>query len=401
MRRSFVYSTASFFAFLGIVFIPVPFNLFKKQLSITDFLFGDLIGFVSKNVFRTQLSDTHVYSDTRAMYVLVLILFILSILVTAILSTLKAWRKHKDRVLKFIYLLVCYYLALQLLKYGADKIFKNQFYLPEPNTLYTPTGKVPRDLLYWSSMGTSHFYNVFLGAIEVIAALFLLIKRTRLIGLLVSLFIMLNVLAVNFGFDISVKLFSLLLIFYIIYLLEPYVKSLSQFFFSKTPATVTQFVNKERLVKNRLLSTFLKWFATGIILLEAFYPFMRSGNFNGDKAKRPYMHGAYEVQQFIAGADTLQPNKFPVKRFFIHKDNYMIFQGDNDEMVDYKLVYDTGKQQYVLVDYNMKNEPIWLKYNAADSTLQVSFRLNQLTGKALDWRKLPALQKEFHWTVDE
>ena len=400
MKRSFIYSTASFFAFLCILFIPFPFYLTRIQLKITESLFGPLIGFVSKNIFGRPLANTQVHSDTRAMYVLVLILFILSIVVSVVLLQVKSWEKYKERVLKIIYLLVCYYLALQLLKYGLDKVFKNQFFLPEPNTFYTPMGKVPRDLLYWSSMGTSHFYNVFLGLVEVIAALLILIRRTRLVGLLISFFIMINVVAVNFGFDISVKVFSLLLLFLTIYLLVPWLSSLYQFFFTRRAIEAKQPANNTIVFKNRFVSASLKWFAVGIILLEAFYPFFRSGNYNDDLAKRPPMHGAYEVKQFIAGSDTLAPAGFPVKRFFIHRDSYMIFQDQQDEMIDYKLVYDAGKKEYVLVDYNMKKEPVWLEYNTADSTLQVSFRLNQLTGKALDWRKLPALKKEFHWTVD-
>ena len=41
---------------------------------------------------------------------------------------------------------VAWFLALQLLQYGFDKVFKHQFYLPEPNTLYTPLGLLPPDL---------------------------------------------------------------------------------------------------------------------------------------------------------------------------------------------------------------------------------------------------------------
>src|SRR5205085_9499653 len=116
-----------------------------------------------------------------------------------------------------IYQLFIYYLCLQLLKYGVDKIFKNQFYLPEPNTLFTPAGMLDKDILYWSTMGTSYGYNIFLGSLEIAAALFILIKRTRLIGLLLSLGILINVTEVNFGFDISVKLFSLFLLFFNLY----------------------------------------------------------------------------------------------------------------------------------------------------------------------------------------
>ena len=50
--------------------------------------------------------------------------------------------------------------------------------------------------------------------LEILAAVLILIKRTRLMGLLLSLGILINVVAVNFGFDISVKLFSLFFFFF-------------------------------------------------------------------------------------------------------------------------------------------------------------------------------------------
>jgi hypothetical protein len=404
MKRGFVKQVASFFVLFCIVFIPFPFNLTWVQFSVTESVFGDLIGFVSKNIFGYPLTNTEVHSDTIAMYVLVLILFILSILVAIILSNLKSWARYKDKVLKIIYRLACYYLALQLLKYGLDKVFKNQFYLPEPNTLYTPMGRIPKDLLYWSSMGTSRFYNIFLGSLEALAAIFILIKRTRLVGLLLSLFIMINVVAVNFGFDISVKLFSLLLLFLTLYLLAPYIKSLYQFFFTHHAVTGKPTAGPAVLIQNRFLSACLKWFVVGIIFLEAFYPFIKTGNFNGDKTARPYMHGAYEVTRYISGSDTLEPASFPVKRFFIHRDSYMIFQNREDEMTDYKLSYDIDKYEYVLTDYQLHKTPIHFNYNKSDSVLILQYsnggKAYQLAGKALDWRKLPAVQKNFHWTVD-
>ena len=416
MKRGFVKQVASFFALFCIVFIPFPFYIGNilysvvdyffdiKAESLTELLFGDLIGFVSKNIFGIPLTNAHIHSDTVAMYVLVFVLLILAVLIGLLVQQIKQWAIYRDKVLRFIYLLVCYYLALQLLKYGLDKVFKNQFYLPEPNTLYTPMGRIPKDLLYWSSMGTSHLYNVFLGSMETLAALFILIKRTRLVGLLLSLFIMINVVAVNFGFDISVKIFSLLLLFLTFYLLAPYIKSLYQFFFTHHAVTGKSTAGPAVLIQNRFLSASLKWFAVGLIFLEAFYPFIKTGNFNGDKAARPYMHGAYKVTRYISGPDTLQPASFPVKRFFIHKDSYMIFQNREDEMTDYKLSYDIDKYEYVLTDYQMHKIPIRFNYNEADSVLTLQYsnggKAHQLAGKALDWRKLPVLRNSFHWTVD-
>ena len=132
MKRRFAHTVASFFAFFCVLFIPFPFNIITVQVSITDFIFGKLIGTIASTVFGKTLSDTRVYSDTVSMYILVLVLFIFAILVSVVLLKIKKWRLYREKVLSFFYSLFVFYLALQLLKYGVDKIFKNQFYLPEP-----------------------------------------------------------------------------------------------------------------------------------------------------------------------------------------------------------------------------------------------------------------------------
>lgn len=403
MKRSFAYTVASFFAFFGVLFIPFPFNITTVQVSITDFIFGKLIATTFSAVFGKTLSDTRVYSDTVSMYILVLLLFILAIILSLFLLRIKKWDINWERVFGFLYCLLFYYLALQLLKYGVDKIFKNQFYLPEPNILYTPLGRVDKDLLYWSSMGTSHFYNVFLGSLEVLAAVFILIKRTRLFGLLMSLAILLNVVAVNFGFDISVKLYSFFLLFLTSYLLIPYCSRLYSLFSGKVVSS-GQITDNSMVGKKTILSAFLQWFAIGLIAVEVFYPFIKEGNFNGDRSGKPALHGAYEVKQMIAGTDTLTDDKFPLKRFFIHKDSYMIFQDQEDGMQDYKLSYDKTKNIYVLSDYDFKQTLISLNYLPTDSLLTMKYsregKDHEITGKAVHWRKLPILRKGFHWTVD-
>jgi len=403
MIRSFIKTVASYFILLCVIFIPFPFNITKIQLAITDFIFGRLIGAVAKNIFSKSLSNTHVYSDSISMYILLLLFLILSIIITVVLLQVKKGSQYKERIFAFIYQLALYYLVLQLLKYGADKIFKNQFYTPEPNTLFTPLGKIDKDLLYWSSMGSSYGYNVFLGMLEALAAVFILIKRTRLLGLLLSFGILLNVIAVNFGFDISVKLFSLFLLFVNIYLLFPYCNKLYQLFLQ--PKNIFQPENLSPvLLKKTLASYFIQWLAIGIICLEVFYPFINSSNYNGDKALRPYLHGAYQVTNIIEGNDTLPAAFSPVKRFFVHKDSYIIFQDDQDEMKDYKLQYDKTKSLFILTDYQLKQTAISFTYQAADSILTLQYfnngKENKLISKAIDWKSLPLLKKQFHWTVE-
>ena len=56
--------------------------------------------------------------------------------------------------------------------------------------------------------GFSKGYNLFLGLGEFIAGTLLLHRKTRLIGTLIALSIITNIVAINFFYDIPVKLFS-------------------------------------------------------------------------------------------------------------------------------------------------------------------------------------------------
>ena len=94
----------------------------------------------------------------------------------------------------------------------------------------------------------------------------------------------------------------------------------------------------------------------------------------------------------------------PVKRFFIHRDGYMIFQNQEDDIQDYKLSYEKSGSAFILTDYKRKKTMLSFTYLQPDSILTLQYfsdaKEYQLRGKAINWKKLPALQKSFHWTVD-
>lgn len=404
-KYSLVYSITSFFVFLAIVFIPFPFHLLDFRQDVTDAVFGSLIGWTARSLFHIPLKSTLVYSDSVSMYILVLILFLLSIILAIVFSRTGRLRSWQHRFFVVVRIVGVYYLFLTLFKYGLDKVFKTQFYLPEPNTLYTPLGQVDKDLLFWSSMGTSRFYNICTGLAEVLAAMLMLFRRTRMSGLLLSALIMIQVSAMNFGFDISVKLFSLFLLFLSFYLMHPYFRVMSAFLFGigKIPSDP---LPAEPVIKRRRFGTiFLQFLVPGLLMLEAFYPYIRSGNFNDDNASRPYLHGAYEVTEMINGGDTLSPSAFPVRRFFIHRNGYLIFQDRQDRMKDYNFSYDTELYKYVLTDYRQKKTEVDISYRLSDSLLTLQYlqegRQVILKGRGLNWRQLPTLRRSFHWTVDE
>ena len=362
MNYSFVRGTLAYFALYCIILLPFPFSILGLQQRVIDAIFW-----------------LPVHSDSKGMYLLVLYIFIAAVITSIIF-------KAKDKLLDFIYSLSSYYLSLMLFKYGIDKIFLHQFYIPEPNTLFTPLGQMEKGLLYWSTMGTSSFYSIFMGSIEIIAAMLLLFRKTRVFALILSLGIIINIVTVNLGFDISVKLYSLFLLFLCIYLLIPFIPAFYSFFFKAEPVSERP---SPGLKRNNFIGMFCKWLAVGIILLEGLYPYIQSRNLNDSLAQRPFLHGAYNVID----------RSSPVKRFFIHRKGYIIFQDRNDVMKDYKLT--VRDSNFLLTDYHTRTTVVPFQYQKEDSVLTLYYPIDTLTfkisGKAIDWRKLPAMRKGFHW----
>ena len=136
-----------FFAMSCVLFIPFPFHIFSSQAHITQFIWGKAISFTGQQVFGIQSVNAEISSDSTNMYLLVFLLGITALLFAIISALIRIWTKKRLDILAIIRQILCYYLALMMFKYGFDKVFKAQFYLPEPNTLYTPMGHLSKDIL--------------------------------------------------------------------------------------------------------------------------------------------------------------------------------------------------------------------------------------------------------------
>ncbi len=387
------------YAILLVFFIPFPFFLLPYQNKISTILFGDLISFSTNVFFGKNLDNKEISSDSLEMFILVFLLLIISVLLQLILKNISKWETIKAKIFYFIKAIILCYLVTILFKYGFDKIFKKQFYLPEPNILYTPFGQLDKDILYWSTMGTSYTYSVITGILEVIAGLFILIRKTRTIGLILCLGILFNILLINISFDISVKLFSCCLIFFTLVLLSPTLPNMPRFFLGKKLIEQAPEFTLKNSVHSHPIRVSILTFIIGLILIESLYPHIRSGNYNDDKEARPYLHGAYQVISVHSGVTQTDSIVSPIKKIFIHRDGYIIFQNTEDIMHDYKLQIDSVQGVFVLTDYDLKS--FMLKYETTADGLQLEYfkdgKQYLLNTKTLDWRQLPILKDELHW----
>jgi hypothetical protein len=381
----FLKNITAFFALLSMVFIPFPLALSQVQQEVTTALFMPLIRAAGRHIFELK-AIYPISSDSSSMYLLMLILMTAAVIFAAI-----AYFSHQS-LQKFRYvirLLACYYLAFFLFKYGMDKVLGNQFYSPYPNTLFTPIGNVEKDLLYWTTMGSSPLYSMFLGAAEIIAAILILINKTRRTGLVISAAIILNIVAINFGFDISVKLFSLFLLFLCVLALTAYRNEFYRIFISSHSKQTRRFG-----------LWWLKWAAILFIVVETVYPFVKNRNTTVLDNHR-YLEGAYEVNKL---ADTLVGKRELPKRIFIHPGGFLIVEDADEVMRDWKLEIRKDSSWFVITDYQHRQRRVPFIFDFTDSSLMMGWPLADPAGfihaKRIEVKRLPLFKKGIHWTVD-
>lgn len=103
-------------------------------------------------------------------------------------------------------------LALAALGYGLAKVTLdaggNQFPVVGPYQLDKTWGASSPMNVLWAFMGASRPYTIFAGLGEIAAALLLIWRRTALLGALVAFGIMVNVMMLNYCYDVPVKIYS-------------------------------------------------------------------------------------------------------------------------------------------------------------------------------------------------
>ena len=400
MTRKYFKYAAFVFGFLGIIFIPFPLNFLPGREKLAEIIFNGPISLLSRFLFGHRPMILEISSDSATLYLLVFFLFILSLIISGVSLYKVVAARFMENAFPYLQTFFTYFLAIIMLKYGLDKIFKTQFYLPEPNILYTPIGNVSKDLLFWSTMGSSYGYNLFIGLAELIPAVFLFFRPTRRTGLILAFLVLIHITAINFCFDISVKVFSVFLLAIATLLLVPVFKPLFQFLSGKKDVNL-QIVPV--LVDPGGKKWIIKGLTLALILGEGLFPYLGTGNFNDDDFPRPFLHGGYEVTR-IDNLSTTSNEELPsLKRFFIHRSGYIVFQDANDEMQDFHLDIDKTDSEFILTDYELKT--IRLKFEFRDNILKLHYfgRNSEflLTGRELDWRALPLLRQDFHWSIDE
>ena len=306
-----------------------------------------------------------------------------------------------------------YYVILVSLSYGIIKLFGQQMVFPNLHEMATPVGDLLPMRLSWFFIGYSRAYEFFSGAMEVLAALLLLYRRTILLGVLVATGVFLNVMMLNLSYDIPVKIFSMQMEFTCLFLLVNESGRLINFFILNKPAPAGK-VYHFRYTKKwmRINRVVLKCIIVAVGLIFPFYQSYTQPITFSPK-NEPVKNGVYAVVQYRLNSKNVPPSLSDTLRW-----RDLIFEnglgsiGSNDTLFRHRynrayFSYELDSATHLLgfKKYaNMKEYFMEFKYTIPDSTTII---LHGLKGKDSLYvelkrtnRHFQLAERQFHWLTE-
>jgi hypothetical protein len=163
-------------------------------------------------------------------YVQCALLAFLAVAIALIWSLLDRKSTAHPRLRAWVRLLIRAYLIVALLPFALDKIIPVQFPAPRLGQLTRRVGELTPAALLWTFMGASTPYQIIGGMAEMAAVALLVFRRTTALGAIVAAAVLSNVVAINFCYDLGVKLYSSHLLAMSLFLFIPQARALADLF---------------------------------------------------------------------------------------------------------------------------------------------------------------------------
>lgn len=312
--------------------------------------------------------------DTTYDYIVVLMILIISILATIIWSLLDRKSTNYKKLYYWLTVAIRFYIGIMLINYGIWKLIKLQFGYPSMQTLTQTFGESSPMRLAWTFLGFSKGYNIFMGLAEF-AAIFLLFRRTLTFGLIITLATTANVMAVNYFYDVPVKITSTHLVLMTLFLFAYNFKELCDFFFFKKTLKLSIIPKPNFKNTPKKILLILKVLIIGYCVGYQIYETKQYENkmLKGENDTR--IKGMYEVETFTVNKDTIiTESKSGIKKWkylLLRSKRYAMIKDYDYKAKWYKLQVDSLKNKFTLEDYRDSLKVYHLNFTETDSTFHI------------------------------
>jgi hypothetical protein len=365
-----------------------------------------LVPWVGKKVFHLDITVfPNGSGDTTFNYVQLVCFLAIAAAATLVWTLLDRKRTQYTRLFEWLRVFVRFGLAQAMIGYGAAKVIQSQFPAPALSRLMQPFGDSSPMGLLWTLMGASRSYNFFSGAAEMLGGLLLTLRRTTLLGALVSFAVMINIVMLNFCYDVPVKLYSLHLLAMAVFLTAPDLRRLAQMFlFNRevAPAVDRPLFTRRRLHHGTLALRTILVAAFVWLTLQETYEGLK---LYGELAPKPPLYGIWNVDEVVVNGVARPPLVTDLdrwRRVVFDYPGLASIQLMNDSRRRYSVVVDPKKKTLELGkrdDPKTKYPFSYQQTGPEDLTLQGTFEGQPLQARLhrVKESSYPLLNRGFHW----
>jgi len=315
--------------------------------------------------------------DTTLGYISNLLYILISLAAALVWSVLDRRRPDYRKLHGWLRLLVRYTLAFTLFGYGFAKVFPLQFRTPNFARLIEPYGEFsPMGSLWWF-MGASIPYIIFSGSAEVLGGLLVLFRRTTTLGAMVSFAVMANVVALNYCYDVPVKLYSTNILLMTVFLAAPDLRRLFDVLVRNRAAQPAELIGPRFEHRwARIASTVFCVLFAGYALTNQLIGDWRSYQRTMVHPTHPPLYGLYDAESGAppkwrkvavdnANGFTVRMNDDATQFFATEYDapNSMLVVAKKD-----KLVWSNPDAEHILLTGTLNSSPVAIKLRKIDTS---------------------------------
>ena len=223
------------FCFFLLSFFPFPLDLIPFVAEGWQNVWTPVVTAVGTAIFGVTVDATFNGSGDKTFnWVQLFVIVAVSAIATLVWSIVSRKAISYPRLHAWFRVYLRFGLATAMIGYGAFKVIPSQFVAPSLDRLIQPFGDASPMGLLWTFMGASMAYTIFTGIGELVGGLLLTMRRTALLGALITAGVMTHVVMLNFAYDVPVKIYSSLLLLGALVIAAPDARRLFDFFL-RTP----------------------------------------------------------------------------------------------------------------------------------------------------------------------
>lgn len=268
---------------------------------------------------------------------------LVGVVLTGIYLAIDRKPRNYDRPFEYFWVLLRYFLLLNMFIYGFAKVFHMQMPAPSVGRLAQPYGESSPMGLLWTFVGYSKYYSAYVGWAEVIPGVLLLFRRTTLLGALMAAVVMLNVFVLNMCFDVPVKIFSFLLFVMAVIIALPDLSRLWKILITHEAVPAREikpfFSQKKWQTVGLVLKALL---LLGMVGGQIFFYFLQMSK----PETKPLLHGLWDVKEIQRNHQTVAPlltDSTYWRKFMVNWEGQASIKMANDSLRRFEFALDSNQ----------------------------------------------------------